>query len=109
MIAATNAYPLELNFGQEVIHSDLQFLNYDLVDIHKLTPKIQEVMKFQRWLIVKVILEKFPSLKIGLYSSVWSHEINTFQAQDFFADFHTCRTTYEEHFLFWKCDHIRFQ
>jgi hypothetical protein len=58
LIATTIAYPSELNFGQEVIHGDLQFLHYDLVDIYKLTPKIQEVMKFLRWLIVKLILEK---------------------------------------------------
>jgi hypothetical protein len=46
LIATTIAYPPELNFGQEVIHGDLQCVHYDLVDIHKLTPKNQEVMKF---------------------------------------------------------------
>jgi hypothetical protein len=27
--------------------------------MHKLSPKIQEVMEFDKWLIIKVILEKF--------------------------------------------------
>jgi hypothetical protein len=36
-------------------------LNYDLVDMHKLFPKIQEGMKFQKWLIIKLILKKFSS------------------------------------------------
>jgi hypothetical protein len=31
-----------------VLHDDLQYLQYDLVDIHKLYPKRQEVIKFQR-------------------------------------------------------------
>jgi hypothetical protein len=46
LIASTIANPLEFNVEQEVIHSDLQSLHYDLVDMHKLTPMIQEVMKF---------------------------------------------------------------
>jgi hypothetical protein len=36
-------------------------LHYDLVDIHKVTLKIQEVITFQRWLIVKLVLKKFSS------------------------------------------------
>jgi hypothetical protein len=48
---------------------------YNLVDMHKIIPKIQDVMKFQRWLIVKLILDKL--LKTALDSSVWTLEINT--------------------------------
>jgi hypothetical protein len=47
LIATPIANPLELHFGQEVLHGDLKCLHYDLVDMHKLTPKIQEVMEFQ--------------------------------------------------------------
>jgi hypothetical protein len=57
LIASPIANPLKLHFGQEVLHGDLQCLNYDLVDIHKLSPKIDEVMEFPRKLNVKQILE----------------------------------------------------
>jgi hypothetical protein len=101
LILTTISNPPELNFGQEVIHGDLQFLHYDLVDIHKLTLKIQEVMKFRRWLIVKLILKKFSSLKIVLYSSILEPWNKYFLSSKFFFRF--------AHFLFWKCDLIRFQ
>jgi hypothetical protein len=32
-------------------------LHYKLVDMHNITPKIQTVMEFQRWLLVKLFLE----------------------------------------------------
>jgi hypothetical protein len=35
-----------------------------MVDMHKLSPKIQEVIEFEKWLIVKLILEK-SCLEIG--------------------------------------------
>jgi hypothetical protein len=53
----------ELLFGQGVLHGDLQCSHYQLVYIHKLTPKIKEVMEFQKWLIVKLISGKSPSLE----------------------------------------------
>jgi hypothetical protein len=37
----------ELHFGQGVLHGDLQSLHYHLVDMCKLSPKIQEVIEFQ--------------------------------------------------------------
>jgi hypothetical protein len=45
LIATTIANPPKLDFGQEVLHGDLQRLHYDLVDLHKLTPNLQEVWK----------------------------------------------------------------
>jgi hypothetical protein len=42
------ANPSKLHFGQEVIHDDLQRLNYDLDDMHILTLKIKEDIEFQR-------------------------------------------------------------
>jgi hypothetical protein len=33
-----------------VLHSALETLHYDLIDMHNLTPKIQEVIAFTRWL-----------------------------------------------------------
>jgi hypothetical protein len=44
----------KLHFGQEVLHCDLQGLDYDLDDIHTLTPQIKEDMEFQRGLNVKL-------------------------------------------------------
>jgi hypothetical protein len=54
LIASPIANPPEFHFGQDVLHSDLYCLHYDLVDTHKLYSKIQEVMKFQRRLNVKL-------------------------------------------------------
>jgi hypothetical protein len=59
-----------------VLHGDLQYLHYDLVDMNKLSPQIDEVMEFPRRLNVKQILKKI-CLKTRLYSSVWTLEINT--------------------------------
>jgi hypothetical protein len=47
LIGTTNANPSELKLGQGVLHGDLQTVHYDLVYMHNLTPKIQEVMEFQ--------------------------------------------------------------
>jgi hypothetical protein len=44
---------LELHFGHEVLHSDLQILHYDLVDMHMLSPQIDEVIEFPGRLNVK--------------------------------------------------------
>jgi hypothetical protein len=46
--ATTIANPPELKFGQEVLHGGLQTLQYDLVAMHKRTPKIKEARDFQR-------------------------------------------------------------
>jgi hypothetical protein len=63
-LIATNIANLpELNFGQEVLHADQPCLHYDLVDMHKLSPHIDEVMEFQKWLIIKLNLKNF--LKSG--------------------------------------------
>jgi hypothetical protein len=48
LIETTIAILQELKPGQEVIHGDLQILHYDMADINKLSPQIDEVMKFQR-------------------------------------------------------------
>jgi hypothetical protein len=61
LIANLIENPPELQLGQEVIHGNLQCLCYDLVDIHKLSPQIDEVIEFPRRLNVKQILEKISS------------------------------------------------
>jgi hypothetical protein len=53
LVATLIANPAELHFGQEVLHGDLKCLHYYLVDMHKLSPKIDEVMEFPRRLNVK--------------------------------------------------------
>jgi hypothetical protein len=72
---------LELHFRQIVLHSDLQSFHYHLVDMHKLSPKIQDVMEFSRWLSVKQILQNSLSLEFVLYSSVCTFETNISRAQ----------------------------
>jgi hypothetical protein len=52
---------LELGHGE--FHCVLQSLYHNLVDMHKLTPNIQEVMVFPNWLSVKQNLRKLLSLE----------------------------------------------
>jgi hypothetical protein len=54
----------ELLFGDGVLHGDPKCFRYHMVGMHKLSPKIQEVIEFEKWLIVKLILEK-SCLEIG--------------------------------------------
>jgi hypothetical protein len=53
LIATAIANPPELKFGGGVLHGALKTLQYDLVDMHKITPNIQEVVAFPIWLCVK--------------------------------------------------------
>jgi hypothetical protein len=39
-----------------VLHGALRILHYDLIDMHNLTPIIQEVIAFTNWLSDKQIL-----------------------------------------------------
>jgi hypothetical protein len=41
-----------------VLHGALQTVHYDLIDMHKLTPKFQEVIAFTKWLTDKQIQQK---------------------------------------------------
>jgi hypothetical protein len=65
-----------------VLHGDLQSLYYHMVDMNELSPKIQEVMKFQRWLIAKQKSGK-TCLEIELLSSVLTLETNNSQDPNF--------------------------
>jgi hypothetical protein len=47
------ANPSKLHSGQEVLHCDLQGLNYDLGDMHTPYPNIEEDMEFTIVLIIK--------------------------------------------------------
>jgi hypothetical protein len=62
LIATLIANAPELHFGQEVLHGDLICLHYDMEDMHKLNPQIEEDMEFRRWLNAKEFLEIFPCL-----------------------------------------------
>jgi hypothetical protein len=57
--------PPELNFGQGVFHFALQTLLYYLIDMNKLTPKIQEVIAFTMWLTDKQIQQKRAVWNLG--------------------------------------------
>jgi hypothetical protein len=67
------ANPSKLHFEQEVIHGDLHRLDYDLGDMHTLTPKINEDIEFQKGINAKL----YPEKKY-LLSSVWTLETNTY-------------------------------
>jgi hypothetical protein len=58
LVATAIANPPELDCGQGVLHGALQMLHYYFIDMHKLTPKIQEVIAFTKWLIDKEIQRK---------------------------------------------------
>jgi hypothetical protein len=76
LIATLIANPPYLLLEQEVIHSDLQTLYYDLGDIHKPTSQIEEDIEFQIGLIIKLNLGKISNMKTELYSSVWTLKTN---------------------------------
>jgi hypothetical protein len=61
LVATAIANPPELNFGLGVLHGALQTLHYDLIDMRKLTPNIQEVIAFTKWLSDKQIQRKCKS------------------------------------------------
>jgi hypothetical protein len=63
----------ELHCGQGVLHGALWTLHYDLVDLHNLTPTIEQVIAFTMWLSDKQISAK-RGLKSGLYSHLWTLE-----------------------------------
>jgi hypothetical protein len=50
-----------------VLHGALQTLHYDLIDMHKLIPKIQEVISFTMWLSDKQTLRK--CAKSGIWAT----------------------------------------
>jgi hypothetical protein len=54
-----------LNCGQGVLYDALQTLHYDHIDMHKLTPKIQEVIAFTKWLTDKQIQQKMCVWNLG--------------------------------------------
>ena len=58
LIATAIANPPELQIQQGLLHGDLQGLHYAPADMHNRSHKVQEVMEFQTWLIVKLTLEK---------------------------------------------------
>jgi hypothetical protein len=58
LITTPIANPGELHFEQGVHHYDLQSFIYNMVDMHNLTPKIQEVMTSTKWLTDKQVQQK---------------------------------------------------
>jgi hypothetical protein len=75
------ANPSKLHFGQEMLHGDLQRLDYDLGDMDILIHQIKEDIEFQRGLVIKLNLGKFLSLETESYSSIWTLETNTTRPQ----------------------------
>jgi hypothetical protein len=71
LVATAIANPPELDCGQGVLHGALQTLHYVLIDMRKLTPKIQEVIAFKNWLTDKQIQRK-RGLESGLHSHLWT-------------------------------------
>jgi hypothetical protein len=65
LVATAIANSPELNCGQGVLHGALQSLHYELIDMHKLTPKIQEVIAFTMWLTDKQIQQKRAVWNVG--------------------------------------------
>jgi hypothetical protein len=57
--------PSKLHFGEEVLHFDIQGLDYDLGYMNTLTPQIKEDIEFQRGIIVKLKPEKSPVWKLS--------------------------------------------
>jgi hypothetical protein len=104
-ITATNASGLKPRQG--FLPSDLQTLHFDLWNTHNLTPKIWEDMTFQRLLNVKPSSRNLSGNGfIELCLDPWN---KYFPSSRIFVDLYTYRTSFEEHFLFWKCGLIQLQ
>jgi hypothetical protein len=56
------ANPSKLHFGQEVLHGDIQRLDYDLSDMNTQTLKIKEDIEFQRGISIMVNPRRFSCL-----------------------------------------------
>jgi hypothetical protein len=72
LLAHLIANPSKLKYGQEIIHGDLQRLDYDLGDLHTPYPNIEEYMEF-------TLVEQVMGAE--LYKSVWTFETNTSRHQ----------------------------
>jgi hypothetical protein len=68
LVATAIGNPPGLDCGQGVLHGALQTLHYDLIHMHKLTPKLQEVIAFTMWLIDKQIQRKRAVWNLGYIS-----------------------------------------
>jgi hypothetical protein len=77
LVATLIANPPDLLLEEEVIHSDLETLHYDLGDMYKPTPEMEEDIGFQKEIIVKQFLKILLSLETELYSSLWTLGTNT--------------------------------
>jgi hypothetical protein len=66
-----------------VFHCALQTFLYDYIGMHKLTPKIEEVIAFTKWLSDKQISAKRASLESGLHSHFWTLGTNVSPAPNF--------------------------
>jgi hypothetical protein len=64
LVATAILNPPELRFGRGVLHGALQILHYDVIDMHKLTPNIPEVIALIKWLSDKQILR-------NVLSGIW--------------------------------------
>jgi hypothetical protein len=59
------ANPSKLHFAPEVLHCDVHRLDYDLGDMHTLTPQIKEDIEFQRGINIKLDPENFLKSKLS--------------------------------------------
>jgi hypothetical protein len=55
----------ELHCGQGVLHGSLWTFHDDHVDMHKLTPKIEEVIAFTKWITDKQLSAKRAVWNLG--------------------------------------------
>jgi hypothetical protein len=54
LLAHLIANPSKLKYRQQMLHGDFQRIDYDLSDMHTLTPKIKEDIEFQRGINAKL-------------------------------------------------------
>jgi hypothetical protein len=75
--------------------------------MHNLSPKIEEVMEFQRVLSIKQHLENNLSLEIMIERLCLDPWNKYFPTSTIFADLHTCRDSHEDEIMFWRQGLIR--
>jgi hypothetical protein len=90
----------ESYIGQKVFVGDLQGLDYDLGNMNTPTLKIEEDIKFQCWLIIKLLSwKKFRLWELN-YIALFGLWIKYLLTSTIFVYLHTCRTSGGEQILF---------
>jgi hypothetical protein len=103
----TNANSLVHKFGQGVPQDSPQTLFFILYDMHRPTPKIKEVMEFQKGLSIDQSLKISEVWRIGYRSALFQPSKQILRYMDNFLDLCNGRTDHKDEMMFRDQSQIR--